>query len=181
MEENIPAELTCPKCGEVIENSNGQDAVANDETAADAASKTASQFKEWEDKYLRLFAEFDNYKRRTAREILDIRMTAAKDLMVSLLDVLDNCERAEKQIKSTVENEVTSGTLLVFNQLRNTLTQRGLKPMESLHEDFDVEKHEAITQVEVPENLKGKVIDELMKGYYLNDKIIRFAKVVVGQ
>jgi molecular chaperone GrpE len=102
--------------------------------------------------------------------------------LVSLLDVLDDCDRAEKQITGSDDLSVQKeGVLLVFNKLRSILQQKGVKPMESIHQPFDLEKHEAITEIPAPsEDLKGKVLDEVMKGYYLHDKIIRFAKVVVG-
>lgn len=138
--------------------------------------------KELEDKYLRLYAEFDNYRRRSARESMELRQVAGREIITSLLDVLDDSERAEKQIKNLGQTDsVMDGALLVFSKFRNVLMQKGLKPMESIHQNFDAEKHEAITQIEVSEELKDKVIDEVMKGYYLNDKIIRFAKVVVGK
>ncbi len=144
--------------------------------------KLTAELEEQKDKYIRLFAEFDNFKRRTAKERIELSQTAGKETIVSLLEVLDDCDRAEKQMKATQETAASmEGTLLVFNKLRNILQQKGLKAMESLHTEFDVEKHEAITEVEMGENLKGKVVDELEKGYYLNDKIIRFAKVVVGK
>ena len=99
-----------------------------------------------------------------------------------MLEVLDDCERAEKQLTASDDIALQKeGILLVFNKLRTLLQQKGVKAMESIHADFDVEKHEAITEIPAPnEALKGKVIDEVMKGYYMNDKIIRFAKVVVG-
>jgi len=138
--------------------------------------------KELNDKYLRLFAEFDNFKKRTAREKNEMMLTAGKEIIISLLGVLDDCDRAEKQLKASNENGLEmEGTFLVFNKLRSILQQKGLSPMESISFDFDVEKHEAITELEVNEELKGKVIDELEKGYYLNNKLIRFAKVVVGK
>jgi molecular chaperone GrpE len=135
------------------------------------------------DKYLRLVAEFDNFRKRTAKERVELIQTASKDVIVSLLDVLDDCDRAEKQLQNSQHIEqVKEGVLLVFNKLRTALQSKGLKPMESINTDFDVEKHEAITEIPAPrEDLKGKVIDEVTKGYYLNDKIIRFAKVVVGK
>lgn len=135
------------------------------------------------DKYLRLFAEFDNFRKRSARESLELRQTAGKEIIVSLLDVLDDCDRAEKQLQSAESiGQVKEGIQLVFNKIRSVLQSRGLKAMQSIHTNFDVEKHEAITEVPVQdESLKGKVIDEVQKGYYLNDKIIRFAKVVVGK
>jgi molecular chaperone GrpE len=135
------------------------------------------------DKYLRLFADFDNFKKRSARERLEQMQTAGKEIITSLLDVLDDCDRAEKQLQNTDDlNQIREGVQLVFNKLRSVLQNRGLKAMDSLHTDFDVEKHEAITEIPAPtEELKGKVVDDVQKGYYLNDKIIRFAKVVVGK
>ncbi|HWB28602.1 MAG TPA: nucleotide exchange factor GrpE [Chitinophagaceae bacterium] len=135
------------------------------------------------DKYLRLMAEFDNFRRRTAKENLEMRQTAGKDVITSLLDVLDDCDRAEKQIAKTDDvNQVREGVKLVFDKLRKNLQGKGLKAMESINTPFDVEKHEAITEIPVPnDKMKGKVVDEVQKGYYLNDKLIRFAKVVVGK
>ena len=135
------------------------------------------------DKYLRLMAEFENYKRRTAKERMELIQTAGKDVIVSLLDVLDDCDRAEKQLNTTDDIAVQKeGIQLVFNKIRSTMQAKGLSPMESIGKDFDAEFHEAITEVPVPdEKLKGKVIHEVTKGYALNEKIIRFAKVVVGK
>ena len=108
--------------------------------------------------------------------------TAGKEVIGSLLDVLDDCDRAEKQLQQSGDTQLREGVQLVFNKLRSVLYSKGLKPVESLKTDFDVEKHEAITEIPAPsENLKGKVIDEVQKGYYLNNKIIRFARVVVGK
>lgn len=142
-----------------------------------------AEVQEQKDKYLRLFAEFDNYRKRTAKENYELRQTAGKEVIIQLLDVLDDCERAEKQLETSGDiKQFSEGALLIFNKLKKTLDSKGLKPMDSLNKDFDVEKHEAITEIPVPEkNKKGKVIDEIQKGYYLNDKIIRFAKVVVGK
>jgi len=149
----------------------------------DEVEKLKQEVQDQKDKYLRLFAEFDNFRKRSARENLEIRQTAGKEVITSLLDVLDDCERAEKQLQNAENiDQIKEGVQLVFNKLRSTLQARGLKPMKSIHTDFDVEKHEAITEIPVKdEKLKGKVIDEVQKGYYLNDKIIRFAKVVVGK
>jgi molecular chaperone GrpE len=141
------------------------------------------EVQEQKDKYLRLFAEFDNFRKRSARENLELRQTAGKEVIVSLLDVLDDCDRAEKQLQTTDNIKlIREGVQLVFSKLRSALQSKGLKAMQSIGADFDVEKHEAITEIPVPDPaLKGKVIDEVQKGYYLNDKIIRFAKVVVGK
>ncbi len=144
--------------------------------------KLAAELQEQKDKYLRQAAEFDNFRRRSAKERIELVQTAGKDIIVSLLDVLDDCDRAEKQMAGTTDIEqLKTGTLLVFNKLRHVLQQKGLTSQSSVDTDFDVEKHEAITEIEVPENKKGKVVDELQKGYYLNDKLVRFAKVVVGK
>jgi molecular chaperone GrpE len=148
----------------------------------DALGKMRAELEEQKDKYLRLFAEFDNFKRRNAKERIELIQTAGKDVIISLLEVLDDCDRAEKQMEDSDDAAANKeGVLLVFNKLRNTLQSRGLKTMESVNTGFDVEKHEAITEIEVSEKQKGKVVDEIVKGYYLNDKLIRFAKVVVGK
>ncbi len=147
----------------------------------EVVSKLQNEVEIQKDKYLRLFAEFDNFKRRTAKERMELIQTAGKDVISSMLEVLDDCDRAEKQMNSDNSEQIKEGVQLVFNKLRNALQIRGLKAMESLDTDFDVEKHEAIAEVSVEdENKKAKVIDEIEKGYYLNDKLIRFAKVIVG-
>ena len=145
--------------------------------------KLQSQLQEMKDKYLRNVAEFDNFRKRTAREKVELIQTAGKEVITSLLEVLDDIERAEKQFSPDQDIEaLRQGILLVFNKLRNTLQAKGLKPMDSVGEPFDPDTHEAITEIPAPsENMKGKVVDVLEKGYYLNDKIIRFAKVVVGK
>lgn len=145
--------------------------------------KLSTELEEQKDKYLRLFAEFDNYRRRTAKENVELRQTAGKEVIISLLDLLDDCDRAQKQLEDSSDvQQFSEGTILIFNKLRKILEAKGLKQMNSLHADFDVEKQEAITEIPVPEKkLKGKVIDVIQKGYYLNDKIIRFAKVVIGK
>ena len=144
--------------------------------------KLEADVQEQKDKYLRLFAEFDNYKRRTAKERLDLMQTAGKEMAIALLDVADDMDRAEKQIASDDDiNHVKEGVQLVFNKLRSLLQQKGIVPMSSIDTDFDVEKHEAVTEIPAGEEKAGKVVDELQKGYYMNDKLIRFAKVVVGK
>ncbi len=147
------------------------------------AEKLKEELQEQKDKYLRLFAEFDNYKRRSAKERVELIQTAGKEVITSMLGVLDDCDRAEKQMQQTNDlKQIKEGVQLVFNKLRTTLQSKGLKAMESVKTSFDVEKHEAITEIPAPtEDLKGKVVDEVTKGYYLNDKLIRFAQVVVGK
>ena len=148
----------------------------------EAMEKMQTELEEQKDKYLRLFAEFDNFKRRNAKERIELIQTAGKDVIISMLEVLDDCDRAEKQLNES--NDIATqkeGVQLVFNKLRSKLQAKGLTAMESINTEFDVEKHEAITEIEVSEKQKGKVVDEVEKGYYLNNKIIRFAKVVVGK
>ena len=159
------------------------DDVAEPLVPDETKQKLRDELEEQKDKYVRLFAEFDNFKRRTSKERIELIQTAGKEVIVSLLQVLDDCDRAEVQMQRTEDvNQVKEGVQLVFNKLRKTLQAQGLKAMESLHTDFDVEKHEAITEIPVDDKkLKGKVVDEIEKGYYLNDKLIRFAKVVVGK
>ncbi len=148
----------------------------------DQLEKLNASLQEQKDKYLRLMAEFENYKRRSSRERIELSQTAGKEIIVSLLEVLDDSDRAENQLLQEKSSQDLSGILLVFNKLRNIMQNRGLKAMESLHTEFDVEKHEAISEVPAPSpELRGKVVAEVMKGYYLNDKIIRFAKVIVGK
>lgn len=145
--------------------------------------KLKSELEDAKDKYLRKVAEFDNFKRRSAKERMELIQTAGRDVITSLLEVLDDCDRAQKQLETSGDSEVIKeGVMLVFNKLRNTMYARGVRPMETLHQDFNPDLHEAITEVPAPTAaLVGKVVDEVVKGYYLNDKIIRHAKVVVGK
>ena len=148
----------------------------------EAIEKLQAELDEQKDKYLRLIAEFENFKRRNAKERIELIQTAGKDVIISLLEVMDDCDRAEKQFAEAGNTKnYNEGIQLIFNKLRNTLQAKGVKAMESVDTDFNVEKHEAITEVPVAEDKIGKVVDEIEKGYYLNDKIIRFAKVVVGK
>ena len=151
--------------------------------APSAEDKLRAELAEVNDKYLRLYAEFDNYKDATTKERIELLQTAGKDVLVNLLPILDDFERALKSMEGTARDvePVKEGVFLVHNKLKSTLTQKGLKEMESKGNAFDADIHEAITTVPAPsEDLKGKVIDEVEKGYYLNDKVIRFAKVIVG-
>ena len=144
--------------------------------------KLEEQLEEQKDKFLRQAAEFENFKRRTAKERIELIQTAGKEIINSLLDVLDDCDRAEAQMEKTDDiAQVKQGTILVFNKLRSILQQKGLTDMDTMGTDFDVEKHEAITQIDAGAKMEGKVVDVMQKGYYLNDKLIRFAKVVVGK
>ena len=136
------------------------------------------------DKYLRLFAEFENYKKRTTKERIELYKTASQDLMTSLLPIIDDFERALTHIEEDKEaEELRKGVLLIYQKFYSTLESKGLSNIEVKQGDaFDVEIHEAITQVPAPsKKLKGKVIDCVEKGYKLGDKIIRYPKVVIGQ
>lgn len=134
------------------------------------------------DQYLRLFAEFDNFKKRTSKERFEIFKTANAEVMSALIPVLDDFERGMKEIEKSENNELFTGIQLIYNKLNETLRAKGLKPVEvNAGDDFDTDKHEAITQIPAPtEDLKGKIVDVVETGYALNDKIIRYAKVVTG-
>ena len=138
---------------------------------------------ELKDKQLRLLAEFENYKKRTTRERLELMSSASKDVILALLPILDDFDRAKKSADDPETGEhFSEGVTLVFNRLNATLQNLGLKVMESTNQPFDPDMHDAITDIPAPtEELKGKVIDTIEKGYLLNDKIIRHAKVVVGK
>lgn len=135
------------------------------------------------DKFLRLFAEFENYKRRTSKERLDLFKTANQEMILALLPVLDDFDRALPEIIKSEDDAVTKGVSLIFEKFKNTLLSKGLAPMEVNPGDvFNADFAEAITQITAPsEDLKGKIVDVVEKGYKLGDKIIRFPKVVIGQ
>ncbi|WP_347159772.1 nucleotide exchange factor GrpE [Pontibacter chitinilyticus] len=162
-------------------NSDGQE--ENQEEEAGATKQDGAELAEMKDKYIRLMAEFENFRRRTAKERIDLSKTATQDLMGSLLPVLDDMERARQSIETAKDSTaVLEGLELVFHKLKNVTQQKGLKPIEiNVGDDFDSDLHEAVTQVPAPsEELKGKIIDVIEKGYTLNDKVIRFAKVIIG-
>lgn len=142
------------------------------------------ELKQEKDKFLRLFAEFENYKRRTAKERIELFSTASEDVMKTLLPVLDDFERALTHIEDDKEaEELRKGVLLIYQKLIKTLEQKGLTLMEVNKGDvFNADNHEAITQIPAPtDDLKGKIIDIVEKGYLLGEKVIRFPKVVIGQ
>lgn len=141
------------------------------------------ELNEMKDKYLRLMADFDNFRKRMMREKIELLGTAARDTIAALLPVLDDFDRAKKSADDEATNEVFSeGVSLVYHKLHKTLEAQGLKEMESTGEPFNPEIHEAITEIPAPgPDMKGKVIDTVEKGYFLKDKLIRHAKVVVGK
>ena len=137
---------------------------------------------EEKDRYIRLFAEFENYKKRTAKEKNDFFQYANQDMMISMLAVLDDFERAMKEIAKNGNEADLQGVELIYQKLKNKLTEKGLKPMEvRAGDNFNVDFHEAITQIPAPsDDLKGKIVDVIETGYSLGDKVIRFAEVVTG-
>jgi molecular chaperone GrpE len=169
-----------------VENQTTEETTKTEEVTEDVMNdidKLELEVADWKDKYMRLFAEFDNYKKRSFKEKMEVIQTAGKDLMINLLEVIDDSERAEKQMETATDVEsVKNGIKLIINKLNNTLSSKGLKSFDSIGEVFDVEKHEAITEIPAPTpDMIGKVIDQVVKGYTLNDKLIRHAKVVVGK
>ncbi|WP_055436002.1 nucleotide exchange factor GrpE [Lacinutrix algicola] len=167
---------------EQVEGTTNEETVEVEELSTeDRLNKELGQEK---DKFLRLFAEFENYKKRTSKERVELFKTAGKDVMVSMLPVLDDFERALLHIEDDKEaEELRKGVVLIYQKLLNTLNQKGLAAMEVKKGDvFDSEIHQAITQVPAPsKNLKGKIIDVVEKGYTLGETVIRFPKVVIGQ
>ncbi|AZI26095.1 nucleotide exchange factor GrpE [Pedobacter agri] len=182
-EENIMnPENTSENAAENVENTDAEVNETEKAPELSAEEKLQAEVQQLNDKYLRLYAEFDNYKRRTQKERVELLQTAGKDVIVSLLPVLDDFDRALKAMETAADvAPVKEGILLVSTKLKNTLAQKGLKDVESINQPFDTDFHEAITNIPAPsDDLKGKVIDEVEKGYTLNDNVIRFAKVVVG-
>jgi molecular chaperone GrpE len=144
--------------------------------------KLNEELVEANNKYLRLYAEFDNYKRRTIKERMELQQTAGKDVIIDMLPVLDDFDRAVKAMEIATDiDSVKEGVSLIQNKIKNILVQKGLKEMEAKGVAFDADLHEGITNIPAPSaDLKGKVVEELEKGYYLNNKVIRFAKVIIG-
>jgi molecular chaperone GrpE len=141
------------------------------------------KYKETYDKYLRLSAEFDNYRKRTLKERMDLIKSAGEDVIKGFLPVLDDFERALLAIDNAKDlDAVKEGVSLIYQKTKDYLVQKGLKEIDAIHKDFDTDLHEAITQIPAPTpELAGKVVDVVQKGYYLNEKLIRFSKVVIGQ
>lgn len=167
---------------EGIEEGSEESSSENKESQISEEDKLKAEATEWQNKYLRLYAEFDNFKRRTSKERLELLQIAGKDVISDLLTILDDFERAQKSIETATDVvAVKEGVTLVQHKLKSILNQKGLKEMESIGKEFDADLHEGITSIPAPSaDLKGKVIDELEKGYLLNDKVIRFAKVIIG-
>ena len=141
------------------------------------------QVKEEKDKFLRLFAEFENYKRRTAKERIELFSTASEEVMISLLPILDDFDRASAEIEKDKDNEIFKGVLLIKNKLFDSLKSKGLALIEVNKGDgFNADNHEAVTQIPAPtKDMEGKIIDVIEKGYKLGEKVIRYPKVVIGK
>lgn len=157
------------------ENMEQQEACKNElETAA-------QKYNELNDKYLRLYSDFDNYRKRAIKERIDLSKTASEEIISSLLPIIDDFERALGVMTREDEDPIKQGTLLIYNKMKNILTQKGLAETEAMGLEFNTDFHEAIANIPAPaEEMKNKIIDVTQKGYTLNGKVIRFAKVVVG-
>ena len=145
--------------------------------------KLEDQLKEEKDKFLRLFAEFENYKRRTAKERIELFSTASEEVMISLLPILDDFDRASVEIEKDSENETLKGVLLIKNKLFDSLKSKGLNLVDvKKGDEFNADDHEAVTQIPAPsKDMVGKIIDIIEKGYKLGEKVIRYPKVVIGK
>ena len=163
------------------EGPNEQDLVSEDELSEEEIMR--EELQKEKDKFLRLFAEFENYKRRTSKERLDLFKTANQEVMTAMLPVMDDFDRAMNELKKTGDENLLKGIELIHNKLRETLKAKGLTRMDvEAGSDFDSEIHEAITQIPAPsEDLKGKIVDVVEPGYKLGERIIRFPKVVTGK
>ncbi len=161
-----------------------KDATVEENTVAEKKEASPEEVLEKEkEKYLRLFAEFENYKKRTTKERIELYRTAGQDIITSLLPVLDDFDRGLAEIKKVKDKELLKGMQLINDKLASTLAQKGLEKIEVKAGDlFDADTHEAITQIPAPsDDLKGKIIDVIERGYKLGDKTIRYPKVVIGQ
>ncbi len=167
-----------------MEETNQVDEILSEEIAGktNGNDSVADSVQLEREKYIRLYSEFENFRRRTAKERLDLIQNSSKEIIESLLPVVDDMERAIKALQGSEENKsALEGMDLVYKKFYGILERKGLKPMTAIGEKFDAELHEAVTQFAAPSpDLVGKVIDEVEKGYYLNDKVLRFAKVIVG-
>ena len=169
---------------ENVDNTTNETTQDTEKETVEVQEQTAEEkIAELNDKYLRLYSEFDNYRKRTSKERIELFKTAGQDILTDLLPVMDDFERALQNMdKKGDVKTIRKGVDLVFNKFKSTLENKGLKHFKSFEQPFEPEIHEAITKIPAPnKNLVGKVVDEVEKGYMLNEKVIRYAKVVVGQ
>lgn len=182
-EANNTETVENPKVEEGQHPDNASDIDNSSESEKSKEDKLAKENQELKDKYVRLYSEFENYRRRTAKERLDLVKTASEDLIKDLLPVLDDFERAFKAEGDSEEDQQPSeGSRLIYNKMVKVLASKGLEPMVDLvGKEFDAEYHDAITQIPAPTaELKGKIVDVVEKGYTLGEKVVRYAKVVIG-
>ncbi|GAB7088498.1 nucleotide exchange factor GrpE [Marinifilum fragile] len=153
------------------------------EKKADEIEELGAKLQDINDKYMRLSAEFDNYRKRTLKEKMELTKSAGEKILVNVLPVMDNFERALQSIDEAKDVEaLKEGVYLIYNNFKDFISQNGVKEIEAINKEFDTDIHEAITKIPAPsEDLKGKVVDCVEKGYTLNEKVIRFSKVVVGE
>ena len=166
-------------------NKEGQENLQNEQNTTESVTEqpTAEELlAEEKDRYIRLYAEFENYKKRTVKEKMEFAQYANTEMMISMLAVLDDFERAIKEIAKSGNEADLKGIELIYQKFKNKLAEKGLKPVEvNPGDNFNVDFHEAITQIPAPsEDLKGKIVDVIETGYQLHDRVIRFAKVVTG-
>ncbi len=179
--ENLEAETIAQ---EELTKNEAQDTIKQEVDKRSEEEKLKDEAQAEKDKFLRLFAEFENYKKRTTKERIELFKTASQDVMIAMLPVLDDFERALNHIEDDKEAEdLRKGVLLIYQKLISTLKTKGLDVIEVKQGDlFDADNHEAVTQIPAPsDDMKGKIIDVIEKGYQLGDKVIRFPKVVIGQ
>ena len=177
-EENVNEEELEQEAQSASEGSN------NETQELSAEEQAEAKYNEINDKYLRLYSDFENFRKRTQKEKIDLYKTAGEDIISAILPILNDFERAQKAMSESDDIKgVKDGVKLIHDKLQNILKQKGLEPIKSaINKDFDIEHHEAITQIPAPKKKQvGKVIDEVEKGYLLNGKVIRFTKVVVGK
>lgn len=182
-DQNNTAEVVDSKTG-IVDESNSASSEEGELPQADISpvARLEEQLAELNDKYLRLFSDFDNYRKRTAKERIELAKTAGEDFFKAVLPVLDDFERGLKAMNEAADvNALKEGVDLIYNKLNSTLSAKGLEPLTSIGAAFDADIHEAITNIPAPsEDMKGKVIDEVERGYALHGKVIRYAKVIVG-
>lgn len=167
---------------EMEENTDNQE-TESPQSAIETVRKLQLKIEELQDRYVRLMAEFDNYRKRTLKEKMEIIKSAGEDILINILPIKDDFERGLQVMENSPDiDSLKLGIQLIYNKFNDFLIQRGVKEMECLHQDFNVELQEALTKIPAPDKaLKGKILDVIQKGYFLNDKVIRYAKVIVGE
>ncbi len=182
MDENVVNDQECSSADDTSSDNVSCEEGQNADTMADQGSDVESQLAEMKDKYIRLQAEFDNFRKRTLKEKMDLVQTGGSDVLKSMLQVNDDVERAVVAMSSSDDIEaLRSGVTLISQKFIETLRQKGVTQIEALDQDFDEELHEAIARFAAGDEKRGKVIDVVQTGYMIGDKVLRFAKVVVGE